>query len=627
MDIRITAKRLLCLCLSLLLFAILAPVRASAASNRLDAPVAALSGTPAAALSGLHIPDLSNTPVSSLPGAMDAITILAGDEPISGGSGSNDFLPPEQRIYDYANLFTAEELKSLNHALGVASTSIDAHLIVLTTDDDVDMEEYAYQIYLANVNGAGGVYDCALLSINMTMRESYIDCYGDLRNLFVYEEVLEAWEILRGDLTAGNYAKVVNMFISDMSARITHKRAELYVDVPVVDPALRLYDFAGALSQEEKSDILTRIRDVSEKTGVAYILVTLDDWRDEAYLTRFAVEFYKRNFAGLPEFAGAYMLVVSCPEDDSDANYSWRMDCAIVPFGTFDPDNDFLWRDRDYVRSKLRYYTAYDACAYFMSRQLDSWLTANIALPGFYPEDHIHDYGNMLTAGQKDSLTALFEAKSRELDTWFYMVIAPYSTRGAALQFYLDFIRANKDRFPPNYVMLTVQCPPDVVGELPMVSVDYGGRRAINKLGTSARFDIRYAAESEILSNGNYAAVGEAFVRRASKALKSPVPKAEMSEMFVQIVTAGLIYAFILGALTVLILRISHGSGAKRKVSAQSYLVKSSVSLHYSSDRFVSSHTTSVLIETDSSSSIGGGGGSSFGSSGGGHSTRAGGSF
>jgi len=544
--------------------------------------------------------------------------------PVAAGA-DDDFLPPEARILDFAGLFTPEEEKTLNAALGAASASLGVHFFVLTSDDDIDMEDYAYRIYLENVNGFGGVSDCALLSINMAIRESYIDCYGSLRSLFTHDEVLASWELLRSDLSAGDYVSAVNKFIADMSSRIQRKFADFNVIAPEVSPGKKLHDFGGLLSYEETRDIIARIDAASEKTGVAYIVAILNEERDEAYLQRFAVAFYRQNFAGLTEYAGAYMLVISSTDAETSIYYSTRRVATVTPFGTFDPDNDTLWNDRAYVTSKLRYYSPYDACAYFLSMQLDKWHSERIELPSFDPTVHIHDYGNALTDSQMESLTALFEEKSRELNTWLYMVITPFNTRGAAFQFDLDFRREYAKLLPSCYVMLTVQLPPDIVGELPYVALDYSGRLAWNKIGSNARYDIRTAAEREIREQGDFYRVGEAFVRTTERALTAFLPKAEMGEMFRTILVTGLVLSIVIVVLTFLIMRLVHGVGKKRALPAHNYLARNSLSLVYSNDRFVSSHTTSRRIE--SSSSSGGGGSSSGGSSGGGHSTRAGGSF
>ena len=100
--------------------------------------------------------------------------------------------------------------------------------------------------------------------------------------------------------------------------------------------------------------------------------------------------------------------------------------------------------------------------------------------------------------------------------------------------------------------------------------------------------------------------------------MSSLIPNVRMKEEIGSVLMISLPAALVLPLVVILILRIAHGFGVKRKVSARNYLVKDSVRLHYSRDVFLHTHTTRTERARDTDSGGGSSGGGSSGSSGGG---------
>ena len=559
--------------------------------------------------------------------AITATTLQSLAAPSGDAAGSP--FPPDRRLYDYAELYSAAEVQTLNAALSAASADVGAHFIILTTNENVDLEGYVYDFYNANIRGLGGVIDCVTFSVNMETRESYIDCLGELRSMISDDEIVPVWESLRPYLSEGDYNTAADTYISGMSALIKHKYGLYNIETPEVDPAQRLYDFGGLLTPDEYDVLSEWITDISDKTGVDYIIAILNEYADQEYLKRFASSFYSDNFKGKAKYTGAYMLTISCDDKLGGSQTKIYKSFAVSPFGTYDPENSILWNDQWQIDYKQDGYTVFDICGDFLSRKLDDWHSANIVLPDFDPNNYVTDYSNALTGAQRDTIIALFEEKSKELNTRFYFVIAPYWTPGATYQFAREFREKYRDWFPVSHVLLIVSGPPEIRDEVAVTSLYCGGRRPINKIGTVARSGIDNDVRWAVNERGDYQEAAEAFVRISSKALKSFFPKATMEENLNSLLLTGLIAAFLIPAITILIMRILHNFGLKRKVSARSYFVRGSLLLHYKSDRFVSTATTRISIESNSGSGSHGGGfgGGGGGSSGGGHSSRAGGSF
>jgi uncharacterized membrane protein YgcG len=519
------------------------------------------------------------------------------------------FLTRERNLYDDAGLFSQAERERLNGVLGAVSVDTGAHFLILTTDKDVLLEDFAYQFFNDSFQGEGGVFDGVVLSINMTTRRVSVDCFGELRTMVSDDEISSAIDAFAPDLVTDGYVKAADTFVDEMSALVKKKRSEYNIDAPEVNPSLRLYDFAGTLTETEYGVLSERIRDVSDKSGVDYIIVLLDESVDKDYLRRFAGAFYNQNFKDKAEYDGAYMLVISGSKTYGDA--------VTAPFGAYDPENSVLSGDDYDVNDKLFYYSVYTACARFLSNQLDSWQAEHIELPALDSAGYIWDYGNKLTDAQKGKLSAQMREMSEKHHTRFCFVIAPYPAYEAVRAFDNAFISENNEWLSDSFILLTVGIPPDVEGDEPAALLSRNGSLAYDKIGYDAYSEIISAANLAV-SVGDYETVCTQYVNLASKALGSWVPKAVMAERFPVIIWLSLLVSLCAGLITIIILCLLHGHGMKRKVPARNYLAEESLALHYSSDRFISTHTAKRKIENESES-----GGGHSGSSGSGHSSRS----
>ncbi len=537
---------------------------------------------------------------------------------MEGDSSDEDasFIPPEQRLYDDAGLFFDSEKTELNIDLGNVSAQTGAHFIILTTNEDVELEDYSYQFFDTNIRGEGGINDCVILSVNMSTRRVAIDCFGELRSRIADEEINTVREALTPDMEEADYNSAAQIFLSDMSAIVKQKYALYNMETPKVDPTEKIYDFANRLSLNEREDLQKQAKDLSDKTGLDYVIAILDEYESEEYLQGFASSFYRQNFKEGTEQNGIYMLVIACG-DGSDSDSIPK--AIAAPFGIFDPENDVLNYDSNAVELKLYDYSVFTGCASFLSIQQDRWLAEHIELPAFNSEANLWDYGDLLPDVQAKELNTYLQEKSEEYGTQFYLITTPYSTYNAAAAFTYDFWDAYYDDLN-NCILLILHSPPEVEGDSLDADLYLMGTRPYDKLGDQAQSEIRYAAAAAAQS-GDYQLACEQYVAIASKALNSWIPKAVMASDFPKILARSFLLAVIIGFLVVIILRIAHNFGGKRKVSAGDYLAENSLSIYYSNDLFVSTHTTQRKIESESSS----GGGSS--SSGGGHSSRSEGSF
>lgn len=561
-----------------------------------------------------------------------ALTFAAAPAIAAQPGDADTPIPPEDRIIDDAYIFTESERQALNTALNAATMDSGAHFIIMTTREDIaddDMEPLAYAYFDSYIRGMGGLDDCVILNINMETRWVEIRCFGELRYMITDYEASVVREALTPDMSEGNYYRAAKTFVQEMSSLIKRRYAENHIDTPAVDPALRLYDFGGFMSEQDRGVISGRLNDLSDKTGADFIIVTLDGNVDEGYLQRYASSFYNQNFKGNGGYTGAYILVISCYGEDMGGYTIVNSTASVAAFGTHDPENQVLWDDQKVVSERLGMYGVFTACASFISRNLDIWQGQNIVLPEFDPADYVTDYRGVLTDAQRDGLSALLQGRSEELGTGLYFIITPYSTQNASFAFSRQLWLDIYPRLPENAIVLTVSGPIMVLGDVPAIDLNYKGSRPADKLGVDARRELydNSGAVWRYVNIGDYPEAVWVFEDIVSKALTSWVPKAIMAEEFFNIMFDSFVLAIVLGVVVVLVMRFMHGFGSKRKVPARNYYVRNSLSLHFSTDRFISTHTSRMLIESDSGSSGGGGGSSGGGSSGGGHSSGSGGRF
>ncbi|MDR2750180.1 MAG: TPM domain-containing protein, partial [Clostridiales bacterium] len=481
----------------------------------------------------------------------------------------------------------------------------NAHFIVLSTDEDVELEGYTYSFYDSNIKGVGEVFDCAALTINMSTRRVAVDCFGELRTMISDSDLTTIREAFTPELTDGDYPKAASRFLEDAGSLVERRREEYNIEIPEADPDEFLYDYAGALTDSQKTGLAESLKSLSERSGIDYLVLILESDSTD-YLERFSSSFYRQNISGKSERSGAYILALS--EDY----------VAVAPFGSYDPENDVIWDDEYYTRGKLSEGSIYDACSYFAKSSNEMQVAENEPLPDFDPAGYVFDYAGELTPADIEALSALASEKSEKLNTHFYFIVGPNQTGRAAYKFDSNFVSKYRTSMPESSVILLIGKEP-LDGEDRVIDFYPFGDLAYRKLGYKAMDEV-----ASLKEEGSARDIGELYIITVAKELSFWIPDIRMIDRLPQVLMISFLVALGASFLLLAILRIAHSFGLKSKPPVERYMVADSLSLHYKSDRFVSTHTSKTLIEKSSSSS---GGGGSSGSSGGGHSSRSEGSF
>ncbi|MDR1559438.1 MAG: TPM domain-containing protein, partial [Clostridiales bacterium] len=369
-------------------------------------------------------------------------------------------LEPERRIYDNADIFSDAEEIELNAALSERSADSRTHFVILTANGNTieGLEGFSREFYETNIMGKGGVSNCAMLTIDMSIRQVAIDGYGELRQMASDSEWSVIRERLTPELTNGDYAAAARIFLEDSYPLVDSKYELYYTDTPTVDPSERLYDFAGVLSDEQYNELADRIKQISEKRGADFIIAIIEEPVGEEYSTvdyleRFAGSFYKRNFSEAAEYAGAYLLVISPQTQTAGAS----------PFGTFIVENYDLYLTNSGVTDKLEY-SVYSACDYFLYEQEEVWILEHMEIPAADPSKLIFDNSDLFTAGEEEDLWVQLREKADRHKVDLYILTTDYWSDDTVYRFQSDFISKNLYA-TENFLLLTIGGLPAIEGE------------------------------------------------------------------------------------------------------------------------------------------------------------------
>lgn len=110
------------------------------------------------------------------------IVLLCLILPLSGLCATAYAAAPEQRVYDLADLFTAEQRDSLERQISALRELTGMDAVVVTTSDagGKSSMQYADDYYDDNGFGTGPDYSGVLFLIDMDNREAYISTCGDM---------------------------------------------------------------------------------------------------------------------------------------------------------------------------------------------------------------------------------------------------------------------------------------------------------------------------------------------------------------------------------------------------------------------------------------------------------------
>lgn len=120
----------------------------------------------------------------------------------------------EQRVFDYADLFTQEQETKLEEEISLFQKDTAMDFVVLTTENKIDEQgEYADSFYDTNDFGYGKNNSGVLYFIDMYNRIPYLSTTGDAIDIMTDLRIQYAHEICYSALREGNYSEAAQKMI------------------------------------------------------------------------------------------------------------------------------------------------------------------------------------------------------------------------------------------------------------------------------------------------------------------------------------------------------------------------------------------------------------------------------
>lgn len=147
----------------------------------------------------------------------------------------------EERVFDYAGLFSQEEKEVLEEKAGELRKSLNAEFIVLTTEDANGHESQwvADEFYFSNGFSENFEEDGMLILIDMDNREIYLGSYGVLIRILTDQRLDAILDAVYAEAGKENYADAV---IAGLN------QAESYIQQGIVSGQYNLNTETGRIS-------------------------------------------------------------------------------------------------------------------------------------------------------------------------------------------------------------------------------------------------------------------------------------------------------------------------------------------------------------------------------------------
>lgn len=125
------------------------------------------------------------------------------------------FAAGQNRVYDYAGLFTTAETQELEESAAEYREKTNLDLVIVTIDDaqGKTSREYADDFYDYNGFGVGSDHSGALLLIDMDNRMAYLSTTGKAIGILTDSRIQEITDEVASYVGDGEYAKGARVFL------------------------------------------------------------------------------------------------------------------------------------------------------------------------------------------------------------------------------------------------------------------------------------------------------------------------------------------------------------------------------------------------------------------------------
>lgn len=130
------------------------------------------------------------------------------------------FAEADPKVYDYANLFTLEEVEELEQSAKSFANQYQMDIGIMTTEDTKGQitKDYANDFYENNNYGFGSNYDGLLLVIDMDNRQVYITTEGSGTKYFTDLRISKMLDLAYGYLSNEDYYNTATDFLKNAAS-------------------------------------------------------------------------------------------------------------------------------------------------------------------------------------------------------------------------------------------------------------------------------------------------------------------------------------------------------------------------------------------------------------------------
>ncbi|QQO07824.1 TPM domain-containing protein [Breznakiella homolactica] len=244
---------------------------------------------------------------------------------------------PDSKIHDDAGLFSQSQREALEkraQALA-AETAVDFVIVTTNTTGAKTSMAFADDFFDDNHFGIGSSRDGMLLLFNMQEREIWISTHALALDYFKDSDIEVLLDKVFVPLQNASYEGAAEEFLINAAAHIKAKKAaEGPATVTEVDPLIKLWDYAGLLSEEQKAELSVRLLEVTDKYSADCAVLTLTSTGGKS-MTAFARDIFFDSGYGIgPDRDGILLLVKMQPDGN------WNLELYISGAIQYDINNE-----------------------------------------------------------------------------------------------------------------------------------------------------------------------------------------------------------------------------------------------------------------------------------------------
>ncbi len=200
---------------------------------------------------------------------------------------------PAKRVYIEEGLLSAEEQEQLEGMAKACADSLQADFAVVLAHGLLGQSGGISYSFTQALEAAAAYEDGVMLLLDAGYGEISLSRRGAAQPVRDTDEERNLASQIESDVQNRDYIAALTAFFGTLEQTIHQTRLVQNMEVPMVDRAVAVHDFAGALSAEERTALETLAASYRERDKVDYMFVICDleeDWMGQEYLKQFRIE-------------------------------------------------------------------------------------------------------------------------------------------------------------------------------------------------------------------------------------------------------------------------------------------------------------------------------------------------